>query len=1400
MDPATPTVLFVLPPSGCDLVLLMHQIRSELHPRLRRIVFGGVAAAPHLFVEVEESLDEAGSLALAAIVETLSTGLRCSIARATQIKRLPPRNEDTVGNPSKAVSMNFHEAFPRDKTQNLLQYYHGVDLQKSDHKTAVFSDALCASMAFEDLRASTNLAISYIQSSNDVFLEPGGESLGITALQIKRIRPSTDFEITSALREKSLWGRVGETASLLNLLARFDGFLNLIIHHMNESKGEATAIFDDSLHAHLAFASSCVAEFSRVDKAGEALEDLRSLTNLRVEFVDGLTGNTASKQPAQASVNLEQSQHQQPSNDLSGPIKGKFVQGKAAKKKKRQADDGKLNEMEMQTKELSSDGVEAVAAGLKSLEQPADEKSRPNSAKKSSEKSTEDRALGSASVLDQPKGDSDDHNENTAPSEQSSRNKNKSRKPTAGKKGKAVNEKASAGYVPTIVRKSVSSSSLSTAGSMQGQSVVIPDVVKEELAENEVPAEAKAASVSRPEPVAKLNGGVHASIMDHDAVAGDKDAKLENPLVADCNSTSSSDVNLDETPTKAVGNSLQKGGKNRHQLSKISKPASNLNSSTSESNTTSKTTRECRMTSSKYCLQFLRVPRTDAKPIFKHIDVVNAAKLCSGYEDSLETKKSSHLKFDSPESGKRAKDQLETALGTVIHAATAQDYERHAEEISQKTERQQLTVSPSDASLNTSPETSPDSTEKASESGPLVTSAAPLSQKVTDVLLIKLDKGPQKFQYGRVTEAAKLCQGFMNAFEARKLCFMVFDSKDAAKHARTRLVKTLKLVVEYSDLGAMAHAMKGHNVHARPRSVSQRNDSARSESAYQSVGSSSDDGRFTATFAPPSFSQDASEFNGNNSFGSHSPGRGRGFGRPMSQYSRGGSHSTGEPRPYLGNRNSAPTLRDQYQHQRPCWTPTNPSREAYNVLEKNKLSSGFTKSGLLEGGPDDEDGDDMAVNISPSYQAGRGSGRVGRGSGRSFFWEQQRRNPCDERRASDSAELQNRYPPMNRPHPQRTMEDKPAPIEPVDEWKAEPTGENTGRIKDWKNIQTAQSLSPAVTVPDDEWKSSPSVEIKQQKAPNDNYAVRASNVKFNGARNAASKMEASGLHGSQQRVLIVQPAIGTPDDEWGSSPSSQVTSPQFSSGKQVNLQPRNRPELAAAVDIPDDEWNEEAQNSPERSHLPPTKNWNSYGGRNRQKTLSQERKPVSFASSPISAPVNEWGREDSSTPAFSNGRTHPDQSHPQSLSHREKHLHQLNSQNSASPDHRERSASANMRRDFGSYTEQPKHGSYQHSSFYQQNQNVRYHPNSPQTQNTQSQPSYSTPQHQKRENQLHNGVSNYSSSYRGPMNTSPASSGSEKRQIVRASAPKMGSPGDRVHDTEVAKLPPNEYGGGFSRN
>ncbi|KAJ3401163.1 hypothetical protein HDU80_006264 [Chytriomyces hyalinus] len=1274
------------------------------------------------------------------------------------------------------------------QAQNLLQYYHGVDFQKSDHKTAVFSDALFASMAFEDLRASTNLAISYIQSSNDVFSEAGGESLGITALQIKQIRPSTDFEITSALREKSLWGRVGVTASLLNLLARFDGFSNLIIHHMNESKGEATAIFDDSLHAHLAFA--------RVDKAGEALEDLRSLTNLRVEFVDGLTGNTTSKQPAQASVNLEQSQYQQPSKDLSAPIKGKFVQGKAAKKKKRQADDGKQKEMEMQTKEVSSDGVEAVAAGLKSLEQSADETKRRNSAKKSSEKSKEDKVLGSPSGLDQTKGDSDDDNENTAASEQSSRNKNKSRKPTAGKKGKAVNEKTSAGYVPTIVRKSVSSSSLSTSGSVQGQSAVIPDVVKEELAEKEAPTEAKPASVSRPEPVAKLNGDVDASIMDHDAVAGAKDTKLENPPVADCNSTSSSDVNLDETPTKAFGNSLQKGGKNRHQLSKISKPVSNLNSSTSESNTTSKTTRECRTTSSMHSLQFLRVPRV----IFKHIDVVNAAKLCCGYEDSLETRKSSHLKFDSSESGKRAKDQLETALGTVIHIATARDYERHAEEISQKTERQQLTISPSEASLNTSPETPPDSTEKAPESGPLVTSAAPPSLKVTDVLLIKLDKGPQKFQYGRVTEAAKLCQGFMNAFEAKKLCFMVFDSKDAAKHARTRLVKTLKLVVEYSDLGAMAHAMKGQNVHTRPRSLSQRNDSVRSESEYQSVGSSSDDGRFTATFAPPSFSQDASEFNGNNSFGSHSPGRGRGFGRPMSQYSRGGSHTAGEPRPYLGNRNSAPTLRDQYQHQRPCWTPTNPSREAYNVLEKNKLSLGFAKSGLLEGGPDDEDGDDVAVNFSPSYQ-GRGSGRVGRGSGRSFFWEQQRRNPCDKRRASDSAELQNRYPrQMNRPHPPRAMEDKPAPIEPVDEWKAEPTGENAGRIKDWKNIQKAQPLAPAVTVPDDEWKSSPSVEIKQQKAPNDNYAVRASNVKFNGARNTASKMEASGLHGSQQRVLIVQPAIGTPDDEWGSSPSSQVTSPQFSSGKQVHPQPRNRPELAAAVDIPDDEWKEEAQNSPERSHRPPIKNWNSYSGRNRQKTLSQERKPVSFASSPISAPVNEWGREDSSTPAFSNGRSHPDQTHPQSLPHREKHLHQLNSQNSASPDHREWGAPANMRRDFGSYTEQPKHGSYQHNSFYQQNQNVRYHPNSPQTQNTQSQPSYSTPQHQKRENQLHNGVSNYSSSYRGPMNTSPASSGSEKRQIVRASAPKMGSPGDRAHETEVAKLPPNEYGGGFSRN
>ncbi|KAI8843233.1 hypothetical protein BJ741DRAFT_590333 [Chytriomyces cf. hyalinus JEL632] len=388
---------------------------------------------------------------------------------------------------------------------------------------------------------------------------------------------------------------------------------------------------------------------------------------------------------------------------------------------------------------------------------------------------------------------------------------------------------------------------------------------------------------------------------------------------------------------------------------------------------------------------------------------------------------------------------------------------------------------------------------------------------------------------------------------------------------------------------------------------------------------------------------------------------------------------------------------------------------------------------------------------------------------------------------------------MNRPHPPRTMEDKPAPIAPVHEGKAEPTGESTGRITDWKDIREAQSLAPAVMVPDDEWNSSPGVEIKQQKAPNDSYAARSSNVKSNAARCTPPKVEANRTNGPQHRVLIVQPAIGTPDDEWGSSPSSQVTSPQFSSGKQVNLEPRNRPELAAAVDIPDDEWNEEAQNSSE-SHRPPTKNWNSYGERNRQKTLSQERKFVSITSPPISAPVNEWGREYSSTPAFSNGRAHPYQSHLQSLPHREKHLHQLNSQSSGSPDNREWVASANLRRDFGSYTEQPKHGSYQHSSFYQQNQNVRYHLNSPQTQNMQSQRSYSTPQHQKRENQLHNGASNYSAGYRGPMNTSPVSSGSAKRQIVRASAPKMGSPGDRVHDTEVGKLPPNEYGGGFSRN
>ncbi|KAJ3229003.1 hypothetical protein HDU81_005717 [Chytriomyces hyalinus] len=1370
---ATPPVLFVLPPDGCDLVLLMHKIRNELHPRLRRIVFGGVAAAPHLFVEVEESLDEASSLALAAAVETLSTGLRCSIARAPQIKRLPPRNRDIVGAPSNAVSISFHEAFPRDKAQNLLQYYHGVDFQKSDHKIAVFSDALCASMAFEDLRSSTNLDISYIQSSNDSISEVGGEPLGITALQIKQLPRSEDFEMISALREKSLWGRIGVAASLLNLLAGFNGFSNLIYA---ERRNEATAIFDESSRAQLAFdrisfgdarglftrkvhsahlksvsvsvrKTLCFAEFSTVDKAKEVLEDLRSLTNLCVEFVDRLTGKIASKQPAQASIYSAQPQHQESCMDLSALIKEKAVLGKAAKKKKRHSGDGNQKEIEMQVKEVSSDGV--VTAELKSLEQSADEKVRRNSAKKSSEESKEDKALGSTSRVDQKKGSSDDHNENSAPSEQSSRNKNKPRKPAGGKKGKGVDEKTSPHettsnatgiqspprdksvsdefrentralaeftpnrtikrYVPTVVRKSVSSSSLSTSESVQGQSGMTPKVVHEVLAENEASDKAKLASAYGPEPVVRHNGDVHAPIRDRDVMTGSKDAKLEGPPVTDCGSASPSDGNLDDNPTEVSGDILHQRGKTTHQLSKGSKP-SNLNSSKSETDATaknapatSKATQERRMVSSKHSPQFLRVPRTVAsgsKVSLKHIDVVAAAKLCCGYEDCVETKISTHLKFDSPESGKIAKDELETKLGAFIYLARAVDYELHAEEASQKTERRHLAASPSEASQNPSLETPPESAEKTSESGPLVTSAAAPSQKVTDVLLIKLDKGPQKFQYGRVTEAAKLCQGFMNVFEAKKLCFIVFDSKDTAKHARTRLVKTLKLVVDYSDLGAMAHAMTAQKAHPYPRSSNQRMDSPRSESAYQSVGSFSDDGRVTATFSPPSFSQNSSEFNGNNAFYSHSPGRGRGFGRPMSQYSRGGSYHAGEPRPYLGNRNSAPTLRDQYQNQRTCWNLTNPSLEPYNALEKNKLSLGFAKSGLLEGGPDDEDGEDVAVNFSPSYQEGRGSGRVGRGTGRSFFGEQQRRNPCDERPASGSAELQNRYPrQMNGPHPPRTMENTPA----------------------------------------------------------------------------------------------------SPDDEWGSSASSQVTLPQFPSGQQANLQPRSRPELTAAVDIPDDEWKDEAQQSSERSHRPRTKTWISDGGRTGQKMSSQEGKPASLSSPHISAPVNEWGQEGSSTVAFSTRR---DQSHPQSLPHREKHLHPLDSHSSASPDNRERSASANMRRDFGSYTEQPKHGSYQHSSFYQQNQNVRYHPNSPQKQNTQSQPPYSvgTSQHQKKENQLHNGMSNYGSSYRGPTNTSPGSGGSEKRQVVRASAPKMGSPGDRVHDSEGGKLPPNEYGGGFSRN
>ncbi|KAJ3228049.1 hypothetical protein HDU81_006358 [Chytriomyces hyalinus] len=65
----------------------------------------------------------------------------------------------------------------------------------------------------------------------------------------------------------------------------------------------------------------------------------------------------------------------------------------------------------------------------------------------------------------------------------------------------------------------------------------------------------------------------------------------------------------------------------------------------------------------------------------------------------------------------------------------------------------------------------------------LVTSMPPPSQKVTDVLLIKLDSCPD-IQYRMMPATTEVCPGFIEAFEAKKRCFVVFESKDTAMHAQ----------------------------------------------------------------------------------------------------------------------------------------------------------------------------------------------------------------------------------------------------------------------------------------------------------------------------------------------------------------------------------------------------------------------------------------------------------------------------------------------------------------------------------------------------------------------------------------------------------------------------------------
>ncbi|KAJ3028189.1 UNVERIFIED_CONTAM: hypothetical protein HDU68_002274 [Siphonaria sp. JEL0065] len=246
--------LFILPSSNDtddDLVLLVHQLKTSLFPWLIRLRATGVASAPHVLAEVADGVDTA---TLIRLVEAF--GAKASLARPAQLNHALSVqsftnalsfNHHSATQPSATLLLDAPKAFNKEMVQRLLHFYSNVVFDQTDARTAVFEDALSASMAFDDLRASTNFKVAF-EEIEGLKEDAVDSNPTLNALVIRGIPSSTQFEVMTSEREKPVWGKCGVPAAIHNLLAKCNGFVRIYY-----ATKDIQAEFADSLSAQRAF-------------------------------------------------------------------------------------------------------------------------------------------------------------------------------------------------------------------------------------------------------------------------------------------------------------------------------------------------------------------------------------------------------------------------------------------------------------------------------------------------------------------------------------------------------------------------------------------------------------------------------------------------------------------------------------------------------------------------------------------------------------------------------------------------------------------------------------------------------------------------------------------------------------------------------------------------------------------------------------------------------------------------------------------------------------------------------------------------------------------------------------------------------------------------------------------